>query len=354
MNGNSKEDLIKKTSFSKLLDVTPVLVQDTASILNTLIFMCLDQGHDFRAGDSRTTTSDGCSTWVDPDFYVDKKICYLNKIKKQNFNDNYISSIASSSSGTVTISSDLIFGKNEFIKGLLNTTFVGGNSNYGFVVVEDSELASLGENPESKIVEIITSIIEIKLKLSNSYYYIYSDNDSKGDSGLNIKNDEYDLLFLPFYQRVYNNGMHQLWTFNTIKHIYLIKLDQLTIVNNNNNYTTESPKFSCQYLNKIDLIIPQYILNFELYYNTYLKQYSKNFKEYFEGKEEEAKTTFLSCLLEGDCLSKDKSLIKQEPLIKLTRDHILSLSNGGTDDITNIQPLCVQCNSKKSTKTIRY
>ena len=44
----------------------------------------------------------------------------------------------------------------------------------------------------------------------------------------------------------------------------------------------------------------------------------------------------------------------KEPEIKLTRDHILSLSNCGTDDITNIQPLCVKCNSKKATKTIKY
>ena len=45
---------------------------------------------------------------------------------------------------------------------------------------------------------------------------------------------------------------------------------------------------------------------------------------------------------------------RKEPEIKLTRDHVLSLSNGGSDDIKNIQPLCVQCNSKKSTKTIRF
>lgn len=45
---------------------------------------------------------------------------------------------------------------------------------------------------------------------------------------------------------------------------------------------------------------------------------------------------------------------RKEPEIKLTRDHILPLSSKGTDDIKNIQPLCNQCNAKKSTKTIKY
>ncbi len=48
------------------------------------------------------------------------------------------------------------------------------------------------------------------------------------------------------------------------------------------------------------------------------------------------------------------SCFRKEPEIKLTRDHTLPIAKGGTDNIDNIQPLCLSCNDKKGINHIKY
>ena len=40
--------------------------------------------------------------------------------------------------------------------------------------------------------------------------------------------------------------------------------------------------------------------------------------------------------------------------VKLTMDHVVPVSMGGTNCISNIQPLCKTCNSRKRTETVDY
>ncbi len=45
---------------------------------------------------------------------------------------------------------------------------------------------------------------------------------------------------------------------------------------------------------------------------------------------------------------------RKEPAITLTLDHVVSISSEGSHSIENVQPLCQQCNSEKSTHVVDY
>jgi len=250
-----------------LLNLTPIYLQNTDNILNTLIFMDLDQGHDFHDGSARTKTSSGLSTWVDLDV---KGKGFINQIKKTIFNDKYKDRVEPH---VLTSANGEIFGNNDFIKGSLNTTFVGGNGAYGFVVLEDEDLKKYtgSVSIEQLITEKIKEEIKIKILNTPDKVYFVSENDTKGENGktFEIENggENINILFLPFYQRVYNGAMHKLWTFNTIKHIYIVKLTQLTFNKSQTSLEITDYNFTCERFTTISQIVPQYVLNFKNFIN---------------------------------------------------------------------------------------
>jgi 5-methylcytosine-specific restriction endonuclease McrA len=54
------------------------------------------------------------------------------------------------------------------------------------------------------------------------------------------------------------------------------------------------------------------------------------------------------------CTEYHKRCLRCNKRRKLTADHVIPVTKGGTSHISNIQPLCKSCNSIKSNKTVDY
>ena len=54
------------------------------------------------------------------------------------------------------------------------------------------------------------------------------------------------------------------------------------------------------------------------------------------------------------CASVGHRCVKCGDDVKLTRDHIIPLSIGGSNNVDNIQPLCLSCNLSKGVSAIAY
>ncbi len=273
-DGSSAATAFSGTTFSrasntgiKLLDLTPVCLQNTDNILTTLIFMCLDQGHDFRDGGSRTLIGRDRG-WVDADYNNDS---YLNKLTSSQLSQ--LTPIIGGDGND--LNPEQIFGQYEFMTGLLKTTFAESNGAFGIVLIEDEEWKKLGFNDndnkdDNTLWPEISQLIKqnIRISLNNNHIISTSTSGKKDTNGLNLvishNDNNANILFLNFYIRCFNDGMHKLWDFTTRKHLYIISLNKINIVRGADatvSVNDAKTEFDCKKITELDLIVPQYRLN---------------------------------------------------------------------------------------------
>jgi 5-methylcytosine-specific restriction endonuclease McrA len=95
-------------------------------------------------------------------------------------------------------------------------------------------------------------------------------------------------------------------------------------------------------------------------YREYMRLHPEKSAEYFHNRrarELQASGSFTSREWKKLCKHYNYTCLRcgrREPQIKLTVDHVIPLSVGGTNSIDNIQPLCQSCNSSKGITSIDY
>jgi hypothetical protein len=217
--------------------LTPILIQKTDNILSTLLFITLDQNHDFRGG--RTAGSDSWVTVKTPTFITKVEQIAADKPIEFPMNNSYLST-------------------------LINTSFSGLKSLIGLLVVEgEDNIPDLMENGKLNITKIMSENFKeinfIYNKVPNGYDIFMKGCSPDGNKRQISTNSTF--TFLSFAQSTWDHGMHDIWNFETKKHIYLVQLTSLSIDVNNilqphydiYDYSIIEnivPIFECSYVNQ--------------------------------------------------------------------------------------------------------
>ena len=229
MNGWKDEERIN------INNITPILLQKCDNIMTTLLFMPLDQCHDFRGG--RTV---GSSSWVTE---TSKGI-----LKK----DVDVEDIANG------ISENLY--SNNFMNTLVKTSFSGKQGVIGIMVIGDDSYETLLSTESEYKIDADSLDIQKIMEGYGEMITIASDImmscDPKGNrQRLTIGTKVAQILFLGFTSDGWDKGMHDVWSMNEKKHIYSIKIDSIRQATTSSNIEVV---YSGDKVTVIDNIVPCY------------------------------------------------------------------------------------------------
>ena len=191
--------------------ITSIFLQKCENIMSTLLFMPLDQCHDFRGG--RTS---GSSSWV-----------------TETSKGTLTKDIDSTTISTTGISENIY--SNDFMNTLVKTSFSGKKNIIGIMVIgDDSMRALLSEQSEYKEGDKINiqKIMDNFGQLITIGGGINMNCDPRGNRiritpNPNDEGNNAQIIFLGFTSDGWDKGMHDVWSMNEQKHIYSIAIDNI-------------------------------------------------------------------------------------------------------------------------------
>jgi hypothetical protein len=188
-----------------ITSITPVYLQKCENIMTTLLFMPLDQCHDFRGG--RTS---GSSSWVTE---IPKGVL-LKDVDGDRLTEGITENIYS----------------NDFMNTLVKTSFSGKQGIVGIMIIGDESFQLLNNSAEYKNGDNLD--IQKIMDSFGQFITIGSDitmncNPLGNKLTLTIEGGTAKISFLGFTSDGWDKGMHDVWSMNERKHVYSIKIDSI-------------------------------------------------------------------------------------------------------------------------------
>jgi hypothetical protein len=197
----------QSTGEINITSITPIYLQKCENIMSTLLFMPLDQCHDFRGG--RTSEYE---SWVT----TSKKSILKSSVNSEEVDQGITSNIYT----------------NEFMNTLVHTSFSGMKDIIGIMVIGDESFElikqsqHLFDNGNLNYQNIMLQLLGIDFSISNDI--VMNCNPAGNHTKFQIDGKEAMVLFLGFTSDGWDRGMHAVWSMNEKKHIFSIKIDKIS------------------------------------------------------------------------------------------------------------------------------